>query len=335
MSVEPTVVQIVPELPPAAGGVAGYAAALAGALEERTGWTTRFLVPHGRDDQDLARELAGDSTLLLHYANYGYERRGCPEPLIDGLARWKAGRAGGRLVTVFHEVYASGPPWRSSFWLSPHQRRLAARLARLSDRLLTPLALYARLLARLAPGMAAAVAPVFSTVGEPDGTPGGSGRAATMAVFGGAGARRRAYGELRPSLEAACRELGIAEILDIGPDAGAPGRVDGVPVRALGVLPAAEVGARLLAARAGFLAYPPSFLAKSTIFAAYCAHGLVPVCAWNRAWKSGGDGPEPPPFWRPGADPDTVAAAAGDWYRGHSLARQAELYAGLLAEDRA
>lgn len=323
------VAQIVPELPPAIGGVAGYAAALAGALEERAGWTTRFLVP---GPMDLARELAGDGTLLLHYANYGYERRGCPAALIDGLARWKAGRPGGRLVTVFHEVYASGPPWRSSFWLSPRQRRLAARLARLSDRLLTPLALYAGLLARLVPGARAAVAPVFSTVGEPPGAPEWNGRAATLIVFGGAGARARAYGELRPALAAACRELEIAEILDVGPDAGAPGRLDGVPVRTLGVLPAAEVGARMLAARAGFLAYPPPFLAKSTIFAAYCAHGLVPVCAW----KSSGDGPEPPPFWRPGdaADPAAVAAAAGAWYRGHSLARQAELYAGLLAGDR-
>lgn len=323
------IVQIVPELPPAIGGVAGYAAALAVALAARSGRETRFLAPGPAPG--FERELAGEGTLLLHYANYGYERRGCPAVLIDGLARWKAGRAGGRLVTVFHEVYASGPPWRSSFWLAPRQRRLAARLARLSDGLLTSLPLYAGLLARVAPGVKVAVAPVFSTIGEPAGAPAENGRAATLVVFGGAGARARAYGELRPSLAASCRELGIAEILDIGPDAGAPGRLDGLPVRTLGVLPAAEISARMLASRAGFLAYPPRFLPKSTIFAAYCAHGLVPACAWEKR----GDESPAPPFWRPGggADPRAAAAAAQGWYREHSLARQAELYAGLLAGD--
>lgn len=321
------IVQIVPELPPALGGVAGYAAALAVALAAGSGRETRFLAP----TPGFERGLAGDSTLLLHYANYGYERRGCPAVLIDGLARWKAGRASGRLVTVFHEVYASGPPWRSSFWLAPRQRRLAARLARLSDGLLTSLPLYAELLARVAPGVRVAVAPVFSTIGEPAGAPAQSGRAATLVVFGGAGARARAYGELRRRLAASCRELGIAEILDIGPDAGAPGRLDGLPVRTLGVLPEAEISARMLAARAGFLAYPPRFLPKSTIFAAYCAHGLVPACAWEKR----GDESPAPPFWRPGtgADPRAAAAAAQGWYREHSLARQAELYEGLLAGD--
>ncbi len=313
--------------------MAGYAAALAGALE-RAGLATRFLAPGAlaRDGRRLERELAGEETILLHYANYGYARRGCPAGLVAGLERWRAARAGGRLVTVFHEVYASGPPWRSSFWLNPWQRRLAARLAALSDRVLTPLGLYAGLLGRLAPGVRVAVLPVFSTVGEPAEMPEAGGRPPALAVFGGAGVRGRAYGEWRPSLAAACRELGIEEILDVGPDAGAPGSLDGLPVRRLGVLPEAAAGAALLAARAGFLAYPPRFLAKSTIFAAYCAHGLLPVCAWKR--EEGGG--EAPPFWRPSdaGEPRGVAAAALAWYRGHSLARQAEIYRGLLAGDR-
>jgi hypothetical protein len=339
------IVQIVPELPPAIGGVAGYAAALAGALEP-AGLVTRFLAPGtlARDGRRLERELAGEETVLLHYANYGYARRGCPAGLVAGLERWRAARTGRgarggrRLVTVFHEVYASGPPWRSSFWLNPWQRRLAARLAALSDRVLTPLGLYAGLLGRLAPGVRVAVLPVFSTIGEPAEMPEAGGRPPALAVFGGAGARGRAYGEWRPSLAAACRELGIEEILDVGPDAGAPGSLDGLPVRRLGVLPEAEAGAALLAARAGFLAYPPRFLAKSTIFAAYCAHGLLPVCAWKR--QEGGG--EAPPFWRPGdggepravaptAEMAEVTAAALVWYREHSLALQVETYRGLLA----
>ncbi len=320
------VVQIVPELPPAIGGVTGYAAVLAGALAGQAGIESRFVSPHAGG---LERELAGAGTLLLHYANYGYERRGCPAELVAGLEEWKAGGEGRRLVTVFHEVYASGPPWRSSFWLSPRQRRLAARLATLSDGLLTTLGLYAGLLERLAPGVRVTVAPVFSTVGEPAGEE-ASPRPAAMAVFGGAGARARAYGEALPDLAEACRALAVEEILDIGPDATAPAQVAGLSVRRMGTLPAAEVSRLLLAARAGFLAYPPGFLAKSTIFAAYCAHGLAPVCAWKR--RAGGAAEAP--LWRaagPGAQ--QVAAAARGWYRGHALSHQVETYRRLLAGD--
>jgi hypothetical protein len=324
------IVQIVPEIPPAIGGVTGYAEVLAGALAGQAGIESRFISPHAGG---LERELAGAGTLLLHYANYGYERRGCPAELVAGLEAWKAGGEGRRLVTVFHEVYASGPPWRSSFWLSPRQRRLAARLAALSDGLLTTLGLYAGLLERLVPGVRVTVSPVFSTVGEPAGEEAGP-RPPAMAVFGGAGARARAYGEALPDLAAACRALGIEEILDIGPagwpDSGAPPRVAGLPVRRMGTLPAAGVSRHLLAARAGFLAYPPGFLAKSTIFAAYCAHGLAPVCAW----KGKGGGTADAPLWRAaGPGVQQVAAAARGWYRDHALSRQVETYRRLLAGD--
>jgi hypothetical protein len=317
------VAQIVPALPPAISGVTGYAATLAGALAERAGIESHFHSP------GMPEELAGERILLLHYANYGYERRGCPAELVAGLEAWKARGKRRRLVTVFHEVYASGPPWRSSFWLSPRQRRLAARLAALSDGILTTLGLYAGLLERLAPGVRVTVTPVFSTVGEPAEDVAGP-RPPAMAVFGGAGARARAYGEALADLAAACRALEVEEILDIGPDAGAPLGVAGLPVRRLGTLPAPEVSRHLLAARAGFLAYPPGFLAKSTIFAAYCAHGLAPVCAWKRK----GGGTAEAPVWREaGPGVEEAAAAARDWYRGHALSRQVETYRRLLAGD--
>ena len=49
---------------------------------------------------------------------------------------------------MFHEFHAMGPPWRSSFWLSPLQRRLATSLTRLSDGLVTSLELHRRILLR-------------------------------------------------------------------------------------------------------------------------------------------------------------------------------------------
>jgi hypothetical protein len=350
---EPAVVQIVPQLPPPPEGVGSFALTLAEALAAPhgiDGIASRFLVTSpawspGRDGavkvtdatpEALLDALAGAaaSTVLLHYANYGYEARGCPSWLIDGLAQWKR-RSRGRLVTVFHEVHAMGPPWRSSFWLSPVQRRLAASLARLSDGMATSMRLYRRILHRWVPGREIHVLPVFSTVGEAPTAAPLAGRERRMILFGGPGNRARAYRELRAQIAQACRALDIEEICDIGPDSGEPAVGLPVPVRRLGPLPEAEVSALLARSLAGFIGYPAPFLPKSTIFAAYCAHGMLPVCAWPRPRRK----VEPaPPLWRPGPRAEAgwshwqdVADQAGAWYNGHSLERHAALYRGLLA----
>ena len=140
---------------------------------------------------------------------------------------------------------------------------------------------------------------------------------------------------MREALAAACRALAIAEILDVGPPLPElPSRLDGLPVRALGTLPEAEVSGVLLRSYAGFLGYPPPMLAKSTVFAAYCAHGLVPVCAWAR--RRGGPADELPPCWEPGrepapSDPASLAARARAWYGDHELTRQVAGFRALLA----
>ncbi|HSF39044.1 MAG TPA: glycosyltransferase family 1 protein [Thermoanaerobaculia bacterium] len=345
-------VQIVPRLPPPAEGVGSYALALAEALRSRFGIATSFLAsdPPEGDGWEVdgfgaeaiprrgrARaipellEAAEAEAVLLHYANYGYQRRGCPLPLPRAVRRFKAGASGRRLVTVFHEVFATGPPWRSSFWTAPLQRAIAGAVARASDAAVTSLDLYVRRLGRAAAPARTVVTPVFSNLGEPEGLPPLRKRAPRMVVFGGRGARTRAYGELRPVLAAACRDLGIGEIIDVGPPLDGSTEVDGVPVRTLGVLPPGEAGALLAGSLAGFVAYPSFFLPKSSIFAAYCAHGVLPVCAWPRPAEDGtvrlGEH-----YWRPGTegDPERIAAAARAWYEGHSLARQAETFRDLL-----
>ena len=134
------VLQIVPRLPPPAEAVGAYAAAL-GRVLAAGGMSSCFLVgdrhwahavePEAGADlagaavlerraATMARQLAatGATAVLLHYVNYGYAPRGCPAWLVRGIARWRSGATGRRLVTYFHEVYATGPPWRSSFWTS-------------------------------------------------------------------------------------------------------------------------------------------------------------------------------------------------------------------------
>jgi hypothetical protein len=350
-------VQIVPSLARAGGGVGSYAACLARALHECHAVATRFVAATVTADPEpgaeltvaprqagglaasLSRLAAGDPTaVLLHYANYGYARRGCPTWLAQGLGRFRRQQDRVPVVTLFHEVYATGPPWRSSFWLWPLQRRLARQLARLSDAQATSLDLYADLLGRWVDRKRVTVMPVFSTVGEPFEVAPLAEREPRLVVFGGSGARARAFGELRPGLARAVEAVGAEEVLEVGaPPADLPAQVAGRPVRSLGFLPAEAVSALLGRVATGFVAYPPDFLAKSTIFAAYAAHGLVPVSAWRRPagdgelrrgehyWTPDGGGPElgTPDF-------QAIASAAHAWYAGHSLARQAPVFRRLL-----
>lgn len=344
--------QLVPSL--AADGVGGYARCLGAAfaargiavdlLASRPGEGVGEALPAGTAEAlDAALEAwwgagEGPSGVLLHYSGYGFQERGCPVWLVTGIARWLARGGGRQISTFFHEVNAFGPPWRSSFWLSPLQRRLAAALAGASSRIATSLPVYREVLHRWVPRQEIAVLPVFSAVGEPAEVPPLASRPRRLAVFGAAGTRQRAFREHAADLAAACRALDAEEVVEVGPPgADAPVAVAGRPVRRLGVLPAAEVEALLLDSAAGFLAYPADFLPKSTVFAAYCAHGVVPVCASSR--RNGG-GPltrgehylPPHPVHPPdAAELQAVAGRARAWYAEHSLERQMATFLGLIS----
>jgi hypothetical protein len=338
--------QIVPSLDPNSG-VASHARKLAQALVAHTGLPSRFLVCDpgastageaavstlsARAAELLAASLgSSDDPVLLHYSNYGYERRGCPRWLVDGLEAWRGAAARSRLLTAFHELYATGLPWQSSFWLSPLQRRLAARTRELSDGAVTSLERYEAALREWAPTKPVRTLPVFSTVGEPAEPAPLDQRRPAMVVFGSAGLRARAYRGTALAILRACLAMGIEAVLDVGPGDAAPPSIGSVPVRRLGHLPEAEVSGLLGDSRAGFVAYPAAFVPKSTVFAAYCAHRLVPVCSWPSA---NGVGPEGH-WWDPDrtAQPQTwqaLADSAHEWYQGHTLAQHAALYASLL-----
>jgi hypothetical protein len=364
MTAPMSVLQIVPTLPPPVEGVGAFALTLASALEQIEGLKTRFVVgdprwvPGGgaghlcealpsRSSAALAEALGvrgggeeggRSAAVLAHYVNYGFQRRGCPFWLVRGLERWRGQDPSRRLVTVFHEVYAYGPPWRSSFWLFPFQRFLARRLLAASDGAVTSLERYVGRLGRRAPNGGVEVLPVFSTVGELPNPLSVADRQRTLIVFGGRGVRERAYGPFLHGLEQACMKLGIEVVHDVGPPTAAtPARVAGRPVERHGALAADAVSTLLRDALAGFLAYPPAFLPKSTIYAAYVAHGVLPACAWSGR-SSQARGPQDLKYWDPGGSTITeplgalqaIAAAAHRWYQGHSVGRHAAILARML-----
>lgn len=336
----PNLVQLVP---PGPGGVRDYVTCLQ-AEWQRLGTPTQVIelsreLTRERSLADRLSDGSSDGTatcsVVLHYSGYGYGQRGLCFWLLDELRALRARCGDGlRLVVVFHELYASGPPWRSAFWLSPMQALIAARLARLADALWTNTAQHAQWLNS---GAGAAtpmrVRPVFSNVGECNRPPAFAERLPQAIVFGSPSTRQRAFDALRPH-EPTLRRLGIDALIEVGPGAASTGLPTTLPCRHAGRLEHSELGRLLLQSRYGLLDYPSQLLGKSGVLAAYAAHGCV-------ALDTRPPGPDtdglvagrdylaldalPGAAWRP--DPAalaTMASALAAWYAGHRLARQAQ-----------
>ena len=322
---------IVQVCPPGDGGVRDYADCLAQA------WTTReaesCLVEGNRATLRPALDgLLGAAplTVVLHFSGYGYAPRGLCGWVADDLARMKTTHGARlRLVVVFHELFASGPPWRSAFWLAPLQSQVARRLARLADALWTNTEQHAGWLRRsVGDAVPLRTHAVFSNVGEPAAPPAWRERAPRAVVFGSPQTRARAFGALRPHAIALAR-LGVKEIVEAGGGSSQVGAFTGLPVCHLGRQPPAALGALLASSRFGLLDYPARCLGKSGVFAAYAAHG----CATLNTFALDGDtdglrtGQHYVSLRAPfAADVDALDATAQRlqrWYAGHSLALQA------------
>lgn len=351
---------IVPRLLPAIDGVGDYALNLASQLYKDFAIETHFIVCDSNwtratnikgfpisqvtasSTSNLLSLLALDiSTVLLHYVGYGYAKRGCPFWLLEALERWKSSHVNATLITMFHETYASGPIWTSSFWLSNLQRNLAARLVKLSDRCLTSKQLYTEILHQLSRGQHAEIPamPVFSNIGEPQQVPPLAERQRHLVVFGGSRNRLQVYQNASAMLSRTCELLGIEKILDIGPSVHLSlSSFKSVPIVEMGQQPAAKISEILLNSQVGFLNYNPDYLAKSTIFAAYCAHGLLPVSAHRSTFPIDGIEPEKH-YWLPDkqtsesksvAELQAIVDRTYTWYQAHSLPVQAKIYAKYL-----
>ena len=131
----------------------------------------------------------------------------------------------------------------------------------------------------------------------------------------------------------------IDTIYDIGAPTGLEiTHVDDIPIVSLGKRSSAEVSQYLHQAIAGFLDYSPRLLAKSTIFAAYAAHGVIPIVnappetIQIDGLKSGKH------YWiaSPTVDllnpmvAEAIAHNAYSWYQTHNLASQSKVIASRL-----
>ena len=224
-------------------------------------------------DHLLSRFVTPDCTLVVHYVGYGYQRRACPFWLIRGLRHFRSLRTF-RMISVFHELYASGPTWTSTFYVAPFQRLLFRALAKLSDKVVTSTPAYRRILEQQ--GRDTGTHPVFSNIGEPLDPSELTERPNRAVVFGLPASRRRLFesGMLEPTLQKLC----VDEVIEIGERCiERPPNIGGVQWHQCGNLSGQKVSELFRQSRFGLLYYRRDLLSKSGVFAAYSSHRMVPV----------------------------------------------------------
>lgn len=343
-------IQVVPRLTPARCGVSDHAIALAAELSAGYDIDSAFVVLNSDERPEvpypvrhcpqaqlpgacieLSRERT--SAILVHLSGYGYSPDGAPTLLAAALEQVKAASRF-PIAVFFHELHASGMPWTSAFWYGQRQKQAYRKIVRLCDLPITSARVFANWMRRNT-SKSVQCMPVFSQVGETQQIVPFPNRNPMMVVFGLAKTRQRVYAELG-TLGNTLSKLGVREIVDVGPAIETPRLVNGIQVQRAGTLTATEIDRLLTEMAYGYLAYPPNCLAKSGVFAAYTAHGVIPVIAQD--FREEFDGlkngvhvlsPSKAAEMKP-ENLDDCSRAAWRWYSGHRLCDHAAVYDGWL-----
>lgn len=343
-------VQITPEYPPRISGVGDYAAVLAeqvthlgGTLHTVVAGKTRMQPTQSIENvlftapQSLAKVLQPAATVFLHFSGYGYQQHGLCDWLVDVLQDWRSGPEQRRLVTMFHEVYASGPIWRRSYWTSGAQRRIASRIAHLSDACLVSSHGGVQRLREIAPAIPPELLPVFSNVGEVQHPLSLQDRDPVAVVFGTVARRKAVYDALRrlgSDGYERLRALGVHKIIDIGGGDAVGGPSFPMELARLGRLDTKDLTAVLASSRAGLLHYPDLAICKSGVLAAYLAHGMLAVN--TRRFQPHMNDPLLGRAYMELTDradtlgQEKIASYGHEWYQGHSVSETARRIFSIL-----
>jgi hypothetical protein len=309
-----TVLQIVPHRPGSFDGVGDYALRLARTLLRDHGLETVFVVATDSsnanvEDFAVMSGLRFDSNItsqqsldhvILHYVNYGYQARGVPFQL-QKFSRRLRGHVRGRWITMFHELYASGAPWKSAFWLRPFQVGIARNIIDLSDSCFVSNSVIKSAIENYAPDKDVRLVPVMSNFGEPEQVDFENRSPRNWAICGGSALIARS---LR-SFEAVGRKIPETYFPErLAVIGGHPnkeihdllkrirGSMSGMAVDYHPEIAAEHASAILDRCSFGWIDYfgdqkPwPGMILKSGSFAAFCAHGVIPVSAYEETAPS-------------------------------------------------
>lgn len=349
------VLQIVPKTPGSHDGVGDYALNLAKTLSAHHGLKTVFAV--GKDSGSIKD---GYDHVILHYVNYGYQKRGVPFRLLSVLRKLRE-NCRGRFLTIFHELYASGPPWGSAFWLRPFQIRIAQETSRLSDACVVSDETMLRELRRLRPEVRAFVLPVSSNFGEPSFAPDqiANRDPHRWVVCGGTALVERSVRSFRAIVDRVPEFFSPRELFVLGGADNSVTRsllVDLTNVRVdyRPQIDAEEASQVISTCSFSWLDYfhqpgvPSDVILKSSAFGAMCAHGVITVFPHRGSPIAVEGDPLPGPYFIGAgsidlaieASREKVASRIHHWYHQHASAEHrartiARALGVVFDEDRA
>lgn len=293
------IIQVLPSLRPGKCGISDHAILLADTLMRKCEIDTLFVASSVNTESNInypviccdvssltAICVAEKSELclfvLIHLSGYGYSADGAPHQLRDSINYLRM-HCRVKIMVYFHELfYMDWAPWRKSFWLSFKQKKVIQDICKISNMSATSTSLYSRHIRKYNRNKLREnvnVVSVFSTIGECDGyIPLAESRENSLVVFGLEASRKRAYKMLKKDINI-IEHLHVDRIYDVG-----PGCVQhewrNIAVKeicAMGMLSAAKVSTLLKMVRYGFVPCSNIYAGKSSVMAACCSHGVIPV----------------------------------------------------------
>ena len=303
------IIQICPTFPPNIGGVGNYAKLLAGVLK-KNGIKSKFLIPDYLDNKNNNQTLFGKKNpnlisllektnskeVILHFSGYGYASRGLCFNLIKSLESWKQNDNSRKLITIFHEIYASGPIYRISYWTSLPQKYLAKKLLKISDVALVTSKQNKLTLSSFDKKKQIIYSNVFSNIGELKKNRKLKKRKNLAVIFGNIYQKEVLYKDIllnKNKYQSLLKKMSIKEIIDIGTKIDISKKIRFINIKKIGIRSKNYISLLLRNSKVGLVFYTVSQMTKSGIIAAYASHGLliVNLCkeqiAYTNEFKSG------------------------------------------------
>lgn len=355
---EKTIVAIVPELPPKVNGLGDFAYLLAKVFKEdysiqtvfcssdphpSSALTDNFIIENLKDrkSSSLLATLKHHfpEIIILNYVGYAYSSSGCPYWLLNGIKAYRSLNPPSKVITIFHEIYASGKPWQKAFWTEGFQKNIAFTLLKLSNFSITNTEVTYQIMQKKTGKDKITFIPVFSNVGEPEVMPPYDERENSLVIFGSANLRRKIFKEAYESLLFWINKFDINSIIEIGPPReDALNRVGTIPLYSKGILTRENVSKILLDNKFGMLYYPPNLLTKSGIFAAYASHGIVPIVLNREKYiRSENEMEAGRDFLIAGQDsiaPKDISNNLVSWYKEHSIRNTARMLYQIIEGNK-
>ena len=348
-------IQIVPNLPPTICGVGDHAYALAQSLRQRHGIATTFVafgddksieasefqtvvLPKIAEIELLNRLLAicngqASTAVLLHFSGYSYASRGLCFWLVRALKRFHDMRPDIPIVTMFHELWASGSWLSTAIYAQPLQRLIVRRLINISRVTHTNRTEYASAIHRIDKKKSVVTIPIFSNFGEPADLPIWNARKDQIVLFQPPSYDKRSKDKFWDRLAVVIEKLKQPQIVVAGRTKVLP---TGFKLDVRGVLPKRLASQLLVESKYGYFTYYDGYLGKSSLLGGIAAHGVA--CIMPKRNHSELDGlysgvhyvsADDNGAWDP-SRMEQLGISLNNWYAAHQLSATADRYAETL-----